>query len=121
MEGGMAAGIVCRLLRALEHKEEYAVADNVAITGRIDESGRLLPVDEAGLRVKVEACVYSPVGVLVVPKEQEDICRKFLHSIRPDLGSGPKTPNHLSSLWASLVSRTCSTTGYLLFRVRFQF
>jgi hypothetical protein len=102
MEGGIAAGVVCSLLRALEHKETYAVGDNVAITGRIDESGRLMPVDEAGLRVKVEACVYSPVGLLVVPKEQEDFCRKFLHSIHPD--PGPRTQDPESSLFIVGVS-----------------
>jgi hypothetical protein len=44
----------------------------VAITGRIDDTGRLLPVDEKGLSVKIDACRYSPVHLLVVPKEQEN-------------------------------------------------
>ena len=72
MEAGIAVGVVCDLLRELEHKEEFVLRHDVAITGRIDDSGRLLPVGEESLSVKVDACKYSPVQVLVVPKEQEN-------------------------------------------------
>jgi len=95
LEAGLAAGIVCQLLRAAEHGEEYATRQDVAITGRIDETGRLLPVDEAGLRVKVEACLFSPMRILVVPREQEALCNEFLSrsrlSFEPSLSGSRST------------------------------
>jgi hypothetical protein len=78
---GFAAAALCGILQALEHKEEYAFREDVAITGRINEKGEILPVEESGLRTKVEACLYSPVRVLVVPKEQEDLCSMHLTSV----------------------------------------
>jgi hypothetical protein len=79
--GGFAAATVCGVLQAIEHREDYAIRDDVAITGRIDEKGDFLPVEECGLRAKVEACIYSPVRILVVPKEQEAPCNALLTSM----------------------------------------
>ncbi len=68
---GLAAVIFTELLRLHQHKEEFSIRTDVAITGALDSSGILLPVDEEGLKLKLEACFFSPIRFFVVPKEQE--------------------------------------------------
>lgn len=77
LEAGIAAALFTELLQLLEFRDEYAVRKNVAITGRINQEGTLLSVDEDGLRLKIEACAYSSVKYLVVPKQQEDIAKEL--------------------------------------------
>jgi hypothetical protein len=76
---GIAAGAVCGILRLIGHREEFALRPDVALTGCIDAAGNVLPVDEAGLRLKVEACLFSPIRVLVVPAAQVESCTRFLN------------------------------------------
>ena len=82
---GIAAGAVCGILRLIGHWEEFALRPDVALTGRIDATGNVMPVDEAGLRLKVEACLFSPVRVLVVPAAQVESCTRFLNEHLADL------------------------------------
>ncbi|MBI5216451.1 MAG: hypothetical protein HY960_11930 [Ignavibacteriae bacterium] len=67
---GLAAVIFTDLLRLHQYKEEFSIRPDVAITGALDSSGKLLPVDSNGLKLKVEACLFSPIRFLVVPKQQ---------------------------------------------------
>jgi hypothetical protein len=84
IEAAIAAAAVCGLLRIMEHREEYAIRNDVAITGRINATGELLSVDESALRVKVEACIHSPIRTLVVPQMQADQCQSWLRQLFPD-------------------------------------
>lgn len=81
LQAGLAAGLFTELLRLHQHKEEFAIRNNVAITGRIDKQANLLPVDEGGLKLKVEACYFSHIRYLVVPKEQEGICKDVIDKL----------------------------------------
>lgn len=78
LEAGLAAAIFTELVRLFQYREEYFLRDDLAITGKVDSLGRLVPVDEEGLRLKVESCCYSPLKYLVVPKEQEEISTSFI-------------------------------------------
>ncbi|MDP2208317.1 MAG: hypothetical protein Q8K98_06040 [Bacteroidota bacterium] len=78
LQAGLAAGLFTELLRLHQHKEEYALRDDVAITGRIDKHANLLPVDEGGLKLKVEACYFSHIKYLIVPKDQAGICKDVI-------------------------------------------
>jgi hypothetical protein len=87
LQAGLAAVIFTELLRLYQHKEEYALKDDVAITGRIDKLGNLLPVDESGLKLKVEACYFSHIRYLIVPKEQEALCRTHCSRLTAQCGN----------------------------------
>jgi hypothetical protein len=84
---GLTAVIFCELLRLYQHKEEFLLRNEVAITGKIDETGKLFPVDEDGLRLKIEACNFSFIKFLIVPKEQEELCRKYIAELHPPANS----------------------------------
>jgi hypothetical protein len=83
IEAGLALFATNGLLRAIEHREEFSVRRDVAITGRVDESGHFLPVDRDGLRLKVEACIYSWIRILIVPKTQVRYCQDILKELGP--------------------------------------
>ncbi len=78
LQAGLAAGLFTELLHLHQHKEEYTLQDDVAITGRVDKKANLLPVDEDGLKLKVEACYFSHIKYLIVPKEQAELCKTHI-------------------------------------------
>jgi hypothetical protein len=88
--GGFAAAAACALLKSISHREEYGLREDVAVTGSINEKGELLPVDRSALRVKVEACLHSPIRILVVPRAQEALCAEHLKGAleKEDFGAG---------------------------------
>jgi hypothetical protein len=88
MELGLAAGAACGIMRVVGFKEEYAVRPDVALTGCVDASGAVGPVDEEALAVKVEACLFSPVRILVVPKDQEEAAQSVLRRLTAAIGEG---------------------------------
>ncbi len=85
LQAGLAAGLFTEFLRLHQHKEEYALRDDVAITGRIDKKANLLPVDEGALKLKVEACYFSHIKYLVVPKEQVGVCQSTVEKLTVDI------------------------------------
>lgn len=91
LQAGLAAGLFTELLHLHQHKEEYALRDDVAITGRVDKKANLLPVDENGLKLKVEACFFSHSKYLIVPKEQEELCKTQISLLTAQ--STPLTPH----------------------------
>jgi hypothetical protein len=92
LEAGLASVLFTEMLRLHQYREEYALRGDVAITGRIDDHGNLLPVDEEGLKLKIEACTFSWIRFLVVPKEQEQFCRAYAAEIARSI------PNPQSSI-----------------------
>lgn len=81
LQAALAAGLFTELIHLHQHKEEYAIRDVVAITGRIDKQANLLPVDEGGLKLKVEACYFSHIRYFVVPKEQASVCQSIVDKL----------------------------------------
>jgi hypothetical protein len=55
--------------------------DDIAITGRVDKKANLLPVDEDGLKLKVEACFFSHIKYLIVPKGQVGVCQSVVDQL----------------------------------------
>ncbi|MFH0991963.1 MAG: hypothetical protein V1799_18305 [bacterium] len=82
---GLAALLVTELIRLHQFKREFFLRDDTAITGAINTDGNLLPVDAEGLKIKVEACIFSWVKILIVPKEQEVLCQEYLDDYRHNI------------------------------------
>ena len=78
LEAGLSASVFTELLKLHQHRQLLAFRDNVAITGKVDPSGKLYPIDMDGLQLKILACRCSPIGWLIVPREQEELCRRTL-------------------------------------------
>jgi len=55
-EAGFAAAVATEMLRLQQHREEFFLRGDVALTGIIDPDGRLQPIAESGLPLKVQAC-----------------------------------------------------------------
>ncbi|MBI3194479.1 MAG: hypothetical protein HYZ34_08455 [Ignavibacteriae bacterium] len=112
---GLAAVIFTELLRLHQHKEEFSIRPDVAITGALDSSGKLIPVDEHGLSLKMEACMFSPIRFLVVPKKQEKLCVDELKVISvPQSGMMPKAFKKLKEVdeYVSTKYKEPSTNNY---------
>jgi len=78
LQAALAVLISGSLLRWHQHRQEFQLHPLVAITGGVAADGTLMPVDEQGLRLKVEACAFSWIRYLVVPQSQADLCRQEL-------------------------------------------
>ena len=78
---GFAAALFIQFLRLFQHREEFSIQEDVAITGRVTDEGEILPVDEGGLKLKVESCAFSRIRYLAVPKGQEELCRTHLENL----------------------------------------
>ncbi len=65
-----AAATFCELLRVSQSRQQVTLSSRVAFTGTLSEDGTAMPVDEVGLRLKLEACIYSHVSHVVLPKSQ---------------------------------------------------
>jgi hypothetical protein len=66
----IAALFYCAALRYTGQRQQFHLAANVAITGDLNETGEVLPVDGKSLAAKVQAAFFSWVEYLVVPKSQ---------------------------------------------------
>lgn len=75
----VAAVFYGAVLRYAEQRRRYEVAPGTALTGLLDEEGRVLPVDTGSLETKVRTAFFSWVRCLAVPKVQvsqaETICQ----------------------------------------------
>lgn len=72
----MAGLLYGAMSEASEERIIYNIRDRVAITGDISENGKVIPVDNRTLSMKVQACFYSWVDVMVVPQTQLPIAMK---------------------------------------------
>jgi len=54
----------------------------LAITGGLNEKGRILPIGEKAIRQKVKLVFYSEVNQLVVPKEDETFAKTELEKLK---------------------------------------
>lgn len=63
-------------------RHERLLPGDIAVTGLIDKSGRILPVNNDTLRCKVERAFFSPVRYLVLPSENHPTAVKMLKEIQ---------------------------------------
>jgi len=82
----VAAVLYGAFLREAGVREQYTLRPRVALTGDLDATGRVLPVDPETLAAKAEAVFFSPATAFVVPDAQvapatEAVAR--LHEVFP--------------------------------------
>ena len=73
---GIAGLLYTSMLEASNERVRLYPEKNVAVTGDISETGEVVPVDGSTLPLKVRACFFSWIDLLVVPKSQLDIAVK---------------------------------------------
>jgi hypothetical protein len=82
----IAVVLGCAVLRHNRERLQYRICQGVAFTGGLTAEGMLEQVDEATLRLKVEAAFCSSLQVLVVPRgqaETADACVRELQQRYP--------------------------------------
>lgn len=72
----IAGAFYCEILKAEEQQELFWLNPAACITGEIDESGKVLPVAEGSLNLKVEAAFFSWAHILVVPHQQLEFAQQ---------------------------------------------
>jgi hypothetical protein len=80
---GLGVALACALLRAGGHREEYTPRPDAAFTGLLERTGHLGPVEDAGLRLKIEACILARMAYLAVPESQRARAEMHLESFAP--------------------------------------
>ena len=76
-----AAILLCELLRVSGNRNQASINHHAAFTGSISEDGQVLPVDSFGLQKKLEACFYSPISFVVLPKSQLEDARSIVRQL----------------------------------------
>jgi len=66
----LASLFACALVALADGRERLGLAEDVALTGIVDEWGDIHQVDPGALPLKVSAAFYAPVQCLVVPRTQ---------------------------------------------------
>ena len=72
----MAGLLYGAMLEASKERLFYRLSNSIGITGDITGDGRVLPVDSHTLPLKVEACFFSWLDIMVVPKSQLDLANE---------------------------------------------
>ncbi len=81
LEAGLAAAIFTALYKLYDVRISFDFPSTHAISGGLDDYGNLTPLDEDGLKRKIEACAYSEITNLLVPKKQEEFARQYLSEL----------------------------------------
>ena len=74
---GLALLIFCGILHHSDQQEMYFPRTSLAISGALDENGRVVSVDTNSIKAKVNACFFSWINTLVVPASQADEFVKY--------------------------------------------
>lgn len=86
--GSWNAGLLilafCGMVEAYYGKPLIQKNDTIIVIGDLDDEGNLLPVDEEGLKVKIEAAFYAPVTGLVIPKHNLQTAEQALAELNKD-------------------------------------
>lgn len=69
---GMALILFSGILQHADQQELYFPRTGLAITGALDDMGKISPVDSNCIEAKVRACFFSWIDTLVVPASQLD-------------------------------------------------
>lgn len=70
------------LLKANGHRERYYIHSNTALTGDIDASGCVQPVDDESIGLKARAVFFSWVKCLVIPVAQRDLFESEIQKLQ---------------------------------------
>lgn len=89
---GLCVALICALLREVSHREELRPRGDTAFTGIVDSDGLMRPVNEQGLRLKVEACLYAAIRYLVVPEVQRSAAVAHLTALWKSQSPGQGEP-----------------------------
>jgi hypothetical protein len=81
---GAASISYCAILDYTGGREKFVMDSNIVITGKLDERGKILTVDEKGIKAKTEAAFFSWSEVLVVPDKQKDLFIEELAQLQSD-------------------------------------
>jgi hypothetical protein len=83
-------------------RKRYEIDSRICITGDVDETGHLIPVDDAGVRAKARAVFFSCVPYLAVPASQASAFRReisILEKAYPARRPGVLPVDHLQELF----------------------
>lgn len=83
---GLGVGLISLMLKARLQREEFAPRKDAAFTGVLGNDGRIGPVTEDGLKLKIEACYYSPLRYLCVPEEQRELALAHILKLKGEAG-----------------------------------
>lgn len=70
------------LFKATGQRERYRIHSNIAITGDIDESGNVQPVDEKSIHLKAKAAFFSWASILVIPASQRTLFEDEINRLK---------------------------------------
>ncbi len=79
---GLTLQIIFELMKLFELRALFALNYNVAVSASVDGEGRLLPVSENTLKLKIEACFYSNINIIILSKENESAAKEWLNQIQ---------------------------------------
>jgi hypothetical protein len=83
----LAMLIFFELLRLSNLRARFAMSPHATLTGRVDSDGTMLPLDEKSLEKKLEACMYSWIRVVALPREQAEAGRAILARLAAESGA----------------------------------
>lgn len=92
----IAALLYCAVLNEGGQRNLYNLTPDTAITGAIEESGRVIPIAASSVEAKVKAAFFSHISHLVIPASQvtsaehavADLSRQYPHKSLSVLGVG---------------------------------
>ncbi|MCA9731569.1 hypothetical protein KC799_05550 [candidate division KSB1 bacterium] len=76
-----AVGLYIALQNKMDLSTRITIPPNVAMTGEIDERGRVFPVAEESLKEKLLALFFSPIEILILPAQQFDSAQSILEKL----------------------------------------
>lgn len=89
IDAGFVITLFSSLFNLFQLRTVFVPRENIAFTGVVASDGMLLPVDRSGIKQKIEACLFSSVEILVVPKAQEEDCKKYVDELSVRFGEIP--------------------------------
>lgn len=78
LDAGFVTALMTNFFHLYELRFFLSPRIDTAFTGQLHDDDKLFPVDEEGLKVKIESCLFSEINYLVVPKEQESFCKNYI-------------------------------------------
>jgi hypothetical protein len=86
---GLAIGLLTyvQLLKPEVLRQERLLSSEVAVTGGVDENGKIISVNEETLPAKIERAFFSPIKYLVLPQANYKSAREYLDKLQTDYPS----------------------------------
>lgn len=77
----LAVLVFVELLKLHNHRMRFALSPRATITGELGPDGAVMPLQPATLAKKLEACFYSSLRIVAVPRGQEEEGRAILQRL----------------------------------------